>query len=536
MRVPKETLSLYNCSKTIHMLKTLTHSIIKLLLFLAAPLMYCQNPPTLGVAGSFALFTATGAFGNVGAGTTVTGDIGTNVGAFTGFPPGIVIGSTHVANAVSAQAATDVNTAYSYLSGLTCGPVLGVTLGNGQILTPNVYCIGAAATLTGSLFLNGQGNPNAIFIIKIDGALSTAASSSVVLTNGASLCNLYWQINGKVSLGPNSFFKGTIVANGEIELLQGATLSGRGLSAAGAISLLNNTVNIGLTPAASTISSNGATAICAGSSVILSGNNGGTWNNGAVSSTISVNTGGNYFVTNTTGCGSITSNSISVTVNPAPNINLGSDTTICGCITLNAGSPGATYQWSTGQDYAVVTICTSGTYWVNVSNGVCVSTDTIQITVSQPPLVTITATNGSEFTLNAGNQGSTFLWNTGATTQTIVASTSGIYSVTVSNAYGCIGSDTSLVIISDESSIKPLQLFPNPTNDKSFTLKFNVYDKSTVLIRIWNSLGCLVYDEALENFKGSYNKKLALQHLANGIYCAEVISGGKSRILKVILH
>jgi hypothetical protein len=129
-----------------------------------------QAPP-LGVTASFALFTAVGAFSNDGA-TNVTGDIGTNVGAFSGFPPGIVIGQIHVADGVSAQAATDADEAYSYLSGLDCNEVIGTTLGNGQVLTQNIYCLGAASTLNGDLVLDGGGDPDALFIFKIDGALS----------------------------------------------------------------------------------------------------------------------------------------------------------------------------------------------------------------------------------------------------------------------------------------------------------------------------------------------------------------------------
>ena len=99
------------------------------------------------------------------------GDIGTNVGAFTDFPPGTVIGQIHTADAVSAQAATDVGLAYSQLVGLTCGGVIGTTLGGGQILTPKIYCLGAASSLTGDLILDGQGDPGSIFIFQIDGAL-----------------------------------------------------------------------------------------------------------------------------------------------------------------------------------------------------------------------------------------------------------------------------------------------------------------------------------------------------------------------------
>ncbi|MCW3075911.1 MAG: hypothetical protein JWO32_520 [Bacteroidetes bacterium] len=518
-------------------MRNLNASLLALSFLFLSQSFFSQNPPNLGAASGFALFTAVGAFDNVGAGTTVTGDIGTDAGAFTGFPPGTLIGTSHVADAVSSQAATDVNTAYNYLNSLTCGPVLGVTLGNGQILTPDVYCIGAAATLTGSLVLNGQGNANSLFIIKINGALSTVSSSSVVLINGASLCNVYWQINGKVSLGTNSFFKGTIVANGAIELLSGANLTGRGLSAAGAISLLDNTVSIGQAPVASTISAGGSIIFCEGGTVVLSGNNSGTWNTGALTPSLTTNVGGTYYVTNTNGCGSSTSNSITVTVNPSPHVDLGADTTVCGCIILNAASSGATYQWNNGDDYSTVNVCTSGNYWVNVSNGICMTSDTIHLTVSQPPVVTISVTPGIPVVLNAGNSGSSFIWNTGATTQTIIAFVSGIYSVTVRNQFGCTGTDTSDVTINEAAGlVKPLQIVPNPTNDKTFSLNFNVNNYSNVEVRITSSLGVLVYEEKLENFKGLYAKKVGLENLTEGVYCAEVLSEGKSRIIKIILY
>jgi len=201
---------------------------------------YCQSP-NLGADASFALFTAAGAFENTGA-TTVLGDIGNNVGTFLGFPEGMVVGSIHCIDAVSVQAATDVDVAYSYLSSLTCETVIGTTLGNNQILTPNVYCIGDAASLHGNLIFDAQGNADAIFVIQINGAFSTAIHSTITLQNAASLQNIYWQINGAVELGDSSIFQGTIVANGAISLLERATLYGRGLTRAGSILLHNNDI------------------------------------------------------------------------------------------------------------------------------------------------------------------------------------------------------------------------------------------------------------------------------------------------------
>lgn len=217
--------------------------------------------PNLGAAADFALFTSAGAFSNIGAATIVTGDVGTNVGAFTAFPPGTLIGNIHWVDAVSAQAAIDAGAAYSDLN-TPVGSVIPVAL-EGQILTPGVYFTGAgaAASLNGNITLDGENNPGSVFVIRIDGALSVTVNSTVTLINSASLCNVYWQINGQFQLGDNSVFRGTILANGAIILLEGSTLLGRGLSIAGAVELHNNTVNF--LPAAAGIIT-GTASVCLG--------------------------------------------------------------------------------------------------------------------------------------------------------------------------------------------------------------------------------------------------------------------------------
>lgn len=196
--------------------------------------------PDIGTDSSFALFTASGAFDNIGS-TIIWGDAGTHVGAFTGSPT--VMGEVHVEDAVTAQAALDVNAAYTYMTGLTCDSTLATPFGDGLVLLPGrVYCLTPASTLTGDLILDAKGDPSGIFIIKINGALSTSPNSNVILKNAASSCNVYWQVGGAVDLGIKSTFKGTIIADGAISLLDSASLEGRGLSRAGAIYLNNNKV------------------------------------------------------------------------------------------------------------------------------------------------------------------------------------------------------------------------------------------------------------------------------------------------------
>jgi len=213
---------------------------ITIVVVLYANFNMAETPP-LGVVSDFAIFTKTGAISNVGL-TTITGNLGADVGAITGFPPGIINGSINSTNSITIQGAIDVENAFTFLINATCDSIIGTTLGVNQILTPNVYCLGAAATLTGDLILDGLGDPNALFIIKIDGAFTTSVFSNIILINSTSPCNVYWQVNGLFSLGDNSTFKGTVITNGAINLLDGSSLEGRALSRAGAITLSNTTI------------------------------------------------------------------------------------------------------------------------------------------------------------------------------------------------------------------------------------------------------------------------------------------------------
>jgi hypothetical protein len=203
-----------------------------------------QVAPALGAAGSFVLFTAVGAFNNVGP-TVINGDIGTNAGAFSGFPLGVVNGNIHVADTYSTQAATDVQTAYGYMSTIPCVTPLTVYGGTPAVtLIPGSYCVGTATTLAGTLILDGGGDPNAKFFLRVSGALTTAANSVVLTQNGATPANVYWQIGGLVTMGQNSVMRGNLLVDGAINMIQGATLIGRGLSRGGSISIDTNTASL----------------------------------------------------------------------------------------------------------------------------------------------------------------------------------------------------------------------------------------------------------------------------------------------------
>ncbi len=229
------------------------HVVTAVTLLFSLPNVIFGQAPLLGTTRNFALFTAEGAFNNIGASTIVIGDAGTHVGDFNAFPPGTLVGNKRKADTFTAQAAADVDIAYMDLAMRDCDTVLGVTMGGVFPLTPRVYCTGGATTLNGNLTLDAQGDPDAIFIFQIGGAFATGASAQVLLINGANLCNVYWQVNGAFALGGSSLFVGTVIAEGAIDLAPGSVLNGRALSTAGAISTEDNTVTMSLCLAPSII-------------------------------------------------------------------------------------------------------------------------------------------------------------------------------------------------------------------------------------------------------------------------------------------
>ena len=202
--------------------------------------------PNLGTTKSFAVLGGS-TVTNTGS-TVVTGDLGLSPGsAVTGFPPGLVLGGTiEASTAVAIQAQNDATTAYNALASQACDQNLsGQDLG-GMTLMGGTYCFSTSAQLTGTLTLNAAGNPNAVFIIKTGSTLTTGSNSKVLLLNGASSCNVFWQVGSSATLGTGTTFSGSIIALTSITLTTGASVQGRTLARNGAVTLDTNTVsNVG---------------------------------------------------------------------------------------------------------------------------------------------------------------------------------------------------------------------------------------------------------------------------------------------------
>jgi len=207
----------------------------------------------LGSACSFGILAGSTVTNVAGTATTVSGDVGVSPGtAITGFgAPASITGAFHSNDSVAQTAQLDLTTAYNNAAGAAGGAVLTADIG-GQTLPPGVYKTTSAQPslgITGNLTLDGKGDPNAVWIFQIVSTLTTASTNSqVILINGASSHNVFWQVGSSATLGTTTTFAGTIMAQASITLTTGATLNGRALARTGAVTLDTNTVVVPACP------------------------------------------------------------------------------------------------------------------------------------------------------------------------------------------------------------------------------------------------------------------------------------------------
>ena len=239
--------------------------------------IFCENicnpnpaVDVLGVLSNYALYTNLGAVSNTGV-TGIDGNIGSNSGSATGFENSIIAGSFNIANASTAQAKIDVENAYNSLMALPntvpsdagiLPQVLfphdssfGSTAPGGETVNAGVYFINASGSLGGTLLLDGQNNPNAIFVFKFASSFTVAAGAKMILINGARQCNVFWiggagVPTGAIAIGAGAVLKGTFLShNGACGSGASVFLGGRLLSTSGAVTsysavIFNNPVCI----------------------------------------------------------------------------------------------------------------------------------------------------------------------------------------------------------------------------------------------------------------------------------------------------
>ncbi|MGZ3456316.1 MAG: ice-binding family protein [Polyangiales bacterium] len=200
--------------------------------------------PSLGAAADFSVLggstvTSTGL-------TSVNGNLGVWPGlAVTGFPPGVVIGGTiDKGGPTSAAGQASLTTAYDALKGAACDTDLSSVDLSGKTLGPGVYCFSSSAAIgaVGTLTLDAKGDPNAFWIFQIGSTFTTSDGSAVLVINGGSACNVFWQVGSSATIAKTNQFGGNIVAFSSITVMTGSKVSGRVLARNGAVSLDDNAV------------------------------------------------------------------------------------------------------------------------------------------------------------------------------------------------------------------------------------------------------------------------------------------------------
>jgi uncharacterized repeat protein (TIGR01451 family) len=345
-------------------------------------------------------------------------------------PASVCASSTGNAASVNAPAATSFTWTIS-----------GGTIATGQGTSAITFNAGATGSVALTVTVtDGSGCSNTAsvtFPINPAPAISIAgpptACGSATLTASGGFTSYAW------SHGPTTASI-SVTASGTY------TVTGTDASGCTATTSHNITITSG-TPA--TITASGPTTFCAGGSVVLTANNGTTyaWSNGANTQSITVTATGTFTVAVTDGSGcTATSAPTSVTVNPVPtpSITPSGPTTFCsgGSVTLTA-SPASSYLWSTNETTQSITVTTSGSYSVQVTNNGCTATSaptSVSVTSAATPTITpsgpTTFCNGGSVTLTSSPAAS-YAWSNGATTQSITVNASGTFSVTVTNGSGC---------------------------------------------------------------------------------------------------
>jgi predicted transcriptional regulator len=345
-------------------------------------------------------------------------------------------GNTNLCAGANVTLTASAGSTYLWSTGATTASIVVTTAGSSTVTVTNAAGCSSTSSPT-NIVVNALPTPSITSI----GSTTICQGATVTLTtaNGTGL-TYQWKNNGTNIPGATSVSHvANAVGSYTVQVTNAAGCIGTSIATAVVVNAL---------PVAS-ISNSGANTICAGTSVNLTAS-GGTayvWSNGATSATIAANTTGNYTVSvsNAAGCTSTASTAISVLTPTVASISANGPTSFCAgqnvVLTANAG---ASYVWSTGATTASITVAATNNVSVQVTYASgCVSTSPVtSVTANSLPAATISASGatsfcpGSTVTLTASN-GATYLWTNGATTNSIVVSSTGNYGVTVANAAGC---------------------------------------------------------------------------------------------------
>ncbi|HLP56225.1 MAG TPA: FG-GAP-like repeat-containing protein [Fluviicola sp.] len=417
----------------------------------------------------------------------------------------------------------DVMTLYNTSAGSTGLAALSLGNGTGVFTLYKRFAVGTTPLGIISLDANNDTRTDAAVINEINETFSVLLNTTAQVTAGGplSFCS------GNSVLLTSTAGAGYAWSNGASTPTISATTSGTysvttttGLS--NWCSSTSNALTVSVTPgpAAPTITAGGPTTFCSGGSVTLTSSEatGNTWSNGATTQSITVSASGTYTVTYTTGgCTSAPSNAISVVVNGAvPVITASGPTTFCtGDHVILTSSEPSNNLWSNGATTQAITVNTAGTYTVTTTVGGCPSQTSAPVVVSigsTIPTPTISASGPTTFcsggsVVLTSSSATDNVWSTGETTQSITVSTSGNYSVTVSNGF-CSASSSPIGVTVTTTPAVPTITANGPTT---------FCDGDSVV---------LTSSSATDNLWSTGETTQSVTVFASGTYSVEVITNG----------
>ncbi|MDX2249587.1 MAG: gliding motility-associated C-terminal domain-containing protein [Bacteroidia bacterium] len=217
--------------------------------------------------------------------------------------------------------------------------------------------------------------------------------------------------------------------------------------------IVRDSINVTFNPAP-VVNLGNDTAICTGTSLLLNPQVSGAtylWQNNSTGATFSANAAGLYWVEVDNGV-CTARDSITLSLDPLPQVNLGNDTTICSgdVIVLDATFPNSNYEWSNSSFGPTLAVSTAGLYWVQTLHKCGIARDSIQVSTTSVPTINLgrdtTICQGNNLLLNATAPGVTYLWQNLSTSPTFNVTTAGLYSVTLNHLCGTFSDSIRVVV------------------------------------------------------------------------------------------
>jgi hypothetical protein len=141
--------------------------------------------------------------------------------------------------------AVDLTSIYNTLMGKPATNTAHAVGFANETITAGVYTIPAAGSASGTITLDAENNPDAVFIFRFGGAFTIPASTTVILVNGATSSNVFWIAEGAITIGASCTMSGMFLSHsGAVSMGASCNVIGRMFTISGAINIDNSTLSI----------------------------------------------------------------------------------------------------------------------------------------------------------------------------------------------------------------------------------------------------------------------------------------------------